>query len=362
MSVDARDEDKRRHPYSRALRRVSRMRTLLLRQAVKLGRAKAMTTKTEAAKTEVVQLPVRRELAAGAPLRAIIPTTMEEAFRIANAVVKAGMAPQGMQTAEKCLIAIMQGLEVGMTPMQSIQRIAVIGGRPTIYGDAAIGLVRASGLCEYVSEWIVGEGDERVAHCETKRRGETKVVTASFSVQDAVVAKLWKKDGPWQTHPKRMLQMRARGFTLRDAYADVLGGMYLREEVEGEDDMRDVTPKPSTPLTSADRPKSLDDMMQTLADTNFDTPEPEPEPETKKPKSTKEGGLRYAPELSASNAAIMVGGLDEIESPDALAVYAESYKDVFVRLTPEDQSMVEKQLLERANALLPEGSTLTFDK
>lgn len=199
--------------------------------------------------SNIETLPAKREpLMAGAPIRAIIPQSMEDAFRIATAVVASGMAPADMKTPEKCLIAIMQGLEVGMTPLQSIQRIAVINGRPTIWGDAAIGLVRASGLCEYIKEWLEGDGDKMVAHCEAKRKGEKEPIKGSFSVADAKKAKLWGKAGTWQQYDKRMLQMRARGFTLRDGFADVLGGMYLREEMEGvEAEIKDVTPLVAPP-------------------------------------------------------------------------------------------------------------------
>jgi len=44
-----------------------------------------------------------------------------------------------------------------------------------------------------------------------------------------------------------MLAMRARGFNLRDAFPDVLGGMYLTEELQGE--AIDVTPAIPTPPT-----------------------------------------------------------------------------------------------------------------
>jgi hypothetical protein len=196
--------------------------------------------------SNIEQLPVKHDLMAGGSVKAIIPQSFEDAYRIAKLVVAAGMAPHGMDTAEKVTIAIMHGLEVGLTPLQALQRIAVINGRPTIWGDAAIGLVRASGKAQYVKEWIEGDGDKMVAHCETCRKGETQTIYGVFSVEDAKTAKLWGKAGPWQQFPKRMLQMRARAFALRDGYADVLGGMYLREELE-DVPMRDVTPAASPP-------------------------------------------------------------------------------------------------------------------
>ena len=74
--------------------------------------------------------------------------------------------------------------------------------------------------------------DEWVAFCEVTRAHWLKPIRRSFSVIDAKRAGLWKKEGPWLDYPKRMLQMRARAFALRDAFADVLGGLYVREEIE----------------------------------------------------------------------------------------------------------------------------------
>lgn len=194
----------------------------------------------------------RPQLVAGARPTAIVPRTMEEAYRLATAVCTAGMAPYGIDTPEKALIAIMHGLEVGLTPMMAMQRIAVVNGRPTIWGDAAIGLVRASGLCEWIKEWVDGSGDARAAVCEAKRRGEPGTIKRNFSVADAKTAKLWGKSGPkgptpWVTMPDRMLQMRARGFCLRDGFADVLGGLYIREEIDDELPRQHGHPAPPAP-------------------------------------------------------------------------------------------------------------------
>lgn len=197
--------------------------------------------------SNVTALPT---IVAGGKVAAIVPQSFEDAFRIAKAVFAARMAPKGMESPEACMVAILHGLEVGLTPMAALQRIAVIHGRPTIWGDGAIGLVRASGLCEGIRETTDGTGDAMTATCEAKRRGEPEPIVRTFSVADAKRAQLWGKTGPWSQYPARMLQMRARAFALRDGFADVLGGLYLREEVEDEQPMRDVTP-PTPPATSA---------------------------------------------------------------------------------------------------------------
>lgn len=200
---------------------------------------------------QVVPISEKRGLVAGARPQAIVPQTFEDAYRIANAVCQAGMAPKGMDKPESCMIAIMMGLEVGLTPMAAIQRIAIINGKPSIWGDAAIGLVEASGLSEFIKEGFEGTGDERLAFCETRRKGKPNTVRMTFSVSQAKKANLWGKSGPWQQYQDRMLQMRARGYCLRDVYADVLGGLYLREELEGGEGNAPAPTPPAPPKPPA---------------------------------------------------------------------------------------------------------------
>lgn len=200
-------------------------------------------------------------------IRAMVPQTMTEVFQLAEAVHRSGLAPDGLSNTQAVAIAIMHGLELGVPPMTALQRIAVINGRPTIWGDLAIALVRASGLAESIREEIVGTGDDRVAICTVKRKGEPQPIVGTFSVDDAKRARLWDtrekvqrrsrngsgtyealNDAPWHRFPERMMKFRARAFALRDGFADVLGGLYLREEMEGEQvEARDVTPAPAPP-------------------------------------------------------------------------------------------------------------------
>ena len=105
----------------------------------------------------------RTELQSGGNLAAIVPQDAEQAFRMAQMIVNSGMAPKGMDKPEKVVAAIFAGLEVGLKPLQAVQSIAVINGRPTVWGDAAIGLVQGSGLLADQEEVIEGENDDRVA-------------------------------------------------------------------------------------------------------------------------------------------------------------------------------------------------------
>jgi hypothetical protein len=158
---------------------------------------------------------------------------MDDAYRFAKMVASSEFAPKDFRgKPESCLLAIQAGSEVGLSPMQSLQSIAVINGRPSIWGDAAMALVQASPVCEYVREYVEGDGDNLMAVCEAKRRGYPAPTVVRFSVADAKKAALWGKSGPWQQYPTRMLALRARGFALRNAFADALRGLITAEEAQ----------------------------------------------------------------------------------------------------------------------------------
>jgi len=167
------------------------------------------------------------------PARGLALATFDDAFRFAKMVSGSDFAPKDFRgKPESCLLAIQHGSEIGLSPMQSLQNIACINGRPAIWGDAALAVVMASPVCEYVRETTEGDGDQAVAVCEAKRRGYEKPTVARFSMTDAKRAGLAGKSGPWTQYPRRMLQLRARGFALRDAFPDVLKGLVTAEEAQ----------------------------------------------------------------------------------------------------------------------------------
>jgi len=167
--------------------------------------------------------------------------TYADYWTLSTAICRAGMQPVlNSKTGERMtpaqvMVAIQMGAEVGLPPMTALKNIAIINGRPTIWGDALLALAFRSGIIEDISESIEGDGDARTASCSIKRKGLAQVVTRTFSVADAKKANLWGKYGPWQAYPDRMLAMRARGFALRDAAPDALGGFMLAEEARDLD-------------------------------------------------------------------------------------------------------------------------------
>jgi hypothetical protein len=180
------------------------------------------------------------------PARGLALATFDDAFRFAKMVSSSEFAPKDFKgKPESCLLAIQHGSEVGLSPMQSLQSIAVINGRPTIWGDAALALVQSSPVCEYVREYVEGEGEGLVAVCEAKRKGYPAPTVVRFSMADAKRAGLAGKAGPWTQYPGRMLTLRARGFALRNAFADALRGLITAEEAQDYP----ATVEPQKPVT-----------------------------------------------------------------------------------------------------------------
>lgn len=185
----------------------------------------------------------KAEMAPGGVIGALVPQSLDDAFRLAKALSLAGnMVPTHFQgKPEMIMAAIVRGMEIGLAPMQALSNIAVINGRASIWGDALPALLQQRG--HTIDCVIEGEGDDRRA-VATVKRGDTKeTIKRSFSVADAKKAGLWAKQGPWQSYPDRMLSMRARSFAARDGAADALIGLQVAEEVQDYQPIRDVTPK-----------------------------------------------------------------------------------------------------------------------
>ncbi|TBZ81382.1 hypothetical protein [Rhizobium leguminosarum] len=210
-------------------------------------------------------------LTGGGNVLAIVPQTFEETMRIGRAVVASGLAPaaligklEGEPAAAAVAVAIMSGAELGLKPMVSLRSFTVINGKPALYGDGLINVVRMSGKVAYLRTGCEERGGKMVGFCEAKRldTGEDKRV--EFSQADAERAGLWQtkavvvkwnkwdkkneekaNDSPWYRFPQRMLAWRAAGYCLRELFGDVLGGIRdefeVREIAEAEK-MRDITP------------------------------------------------------------------------------------------------------------------------
>ncbi len=198
----------------------------------------------------------------------LAPASLSEAMEFAKMMAESEMVPKNFRGKPgDVLIAVQMGSEVGMQPMASIQNIAVINGKPGIYGDAGKAILLSKGC-------ILDEDDIEVvkkngkARCKITRPGRPPV-ERTYSIDNARTAGLWGKDGPWKTNPERQMAWRAFWFAARDVASDLLKGLGGAEELGDYKPYpeRDITPQAAAigvsdkpelpPYTQADFEKNL---------------------------------------------------------------------------------------------------------
>jgi hypothetical protein len=217
------------------------------------------------------------------------PQSFTEVMQLAEIAAKSGLVPPAYRgKVQDIIIAMEKGAEVGLSPLQSLDSISVINGKAAMWGDALLAVCMAHATFIDIQEgWDNKDTEQAVAHCKVRRLnrlGEVSVYEYEFSVDMAKTARLWnnKSKIPWIQYPMRMLQMRARTFCLRTAFADALKGFGSVEEIR--DYHKDITPNPAPVKHPA-----LDAVVPTVAPTDSTLPgvveaeyisceDPKPEP------------------------------------------------------------------------------------
>jgi hypothetical protein len=176
--------------------------------------------------------------------------SIEQAMVLAKILTDSSFVPSAYKGKPgDAVIAIEYGQEIGLPPLAALQSVAVINGKPSIYGDAVPGVIQTHPAYEYHTLDFTGDGETLAAVVTMKRRG-APIHTVTFSVADAKKAGLWGKTGPWTQYPKRMLGFRALGFAARDKFADKLKGLILAEEAQDYPDAINTTAVPMPKSTA----------------------------------------------------------------------------------------------------------------
>lgn len=198
----------------------------------------------------------------------ITPTSLDAAWRFAQMLANSDLVPKEYRgKPENCMVAMQYGAEVGLPPMGALQSIAVINGKPGLYGDGFLAVITAQPSYLTHQEYYLVRGERRdhltpddlkledtCAVTAFWRVGHADPFTATFSVGDARKANLIGKEGPWTQYPARMLRWRARGWAGRDGFARELRGMGLAEELR---DSARAEAEPARPLEAPVRRSAL---------------------------------------------------------------------------------------------------------
>lgn len=159
----------------------------------------------------------------------LTPTSFSEVREFATLAVKSGLLSDAITTPEAAFVIIATGLELGLSPMQSLRGIHVVEGKPILSADLLVALAKRSPDCVYFR--LVESSYERATY-ETLRKGDPKPTSLTWTLEDARRAELVGKR-TWKAHPAAMLRARCAAALARAVYPDLLLGVY--EDSEGEE-------------------------------------------------------------------------------------------------------------------------------
>lgn len=150
---------------------------------------------------------------------------MMPAAELARAIAPTDFVPRAFRNNPPAITAaILYGDEIGLGPMQSLAKIALIEGKPYIAAEAQRALILAAGH----SLWPEESSATRATWCG--RRAESEQVTRiTWTIEDARRAHIDGKPN-WRQYPRQMLSARASAELARAVFADVIGGLGAIEE------------------------------------------------------------------------------------------------------------------------------------
>lgn len=158
-------------------------------------------------------------------------TLMPAAAELAKAVANTEFVPKSLRGNPAAITAaILYGDEVGIGPMQSLARISVIDGRPTLAAETQRALIFAAGH----EIWVEEATNTRVS-VAGRRKDSDQTSRVTWTMDDAKRANLAGRQN-WRTYPRQMLLARATAELARAVFADAIGGLAATEELEELED------------------------------------------------------------------------------------------------------------------------------
>ena len=183
---------------------------------------------------------------------------VSDAIRLADVICDTEMVPQVLRNRPEAIVAVMlMGYELGLGPMQSLQSIDLIQGRPELSAEGMRALVLAAG-----HTIIVDATDERAtAKCHRRDWSPDAWVPFTFTMHDAERAGLAGKDN-WKKYPRSMLSARVTTEGCRSVFPDVIGGVsYTAEEIDPD---RAIAPPPAVDDDALCAIDGADEIVETI--------------------------------------------------------------------------------------------------
>jgi hypothetical protein len=155
---------------------------------------------------------------------------MPAAAELAKQVANTEFVPKALRGNPAAIAAcILYGDELGIGPLQSLAKISVIEGKPSLSAEAQRALILSAGH----DMWVVEANNTKVT-VAGKRSNSEHVSTVTWTLDDAKRAGIGGRQN-WRTYPRQMLMARATAELARLIFADAVGGLLATEELEDGD-------------------------------------------------------------------------------------------------------------------------------
>jgi hypothetical protein len=279
---------------------------------------------------------------------------------IANRIGGTDFVPKALRNNPAAITAaLLYGQEVGLGPMMSLSRIAVIDGRPSLAAEAQRALILADGHDLWIEE-------STVTRCTIagRRKGSELVSRVTWTLDDAKRAKIAGRSN-WQAYPRAMLLARASAELARAIFADVIGGLAATEELEDVDviveapavELEGPEAKPATRrrrrVGTTAGPGSSASPAPEPEPSPAPSPEPEPEPaQPTEPKQPPAAGAAPAdaPSKAAMGMLFALFGQKGVGEREARLAYSERALDRSIGSSSELSALDVSRIIEALNA------------
>lgn len=194
---------------------------------------------------------------------------LSERIQYAETLAESSLLPKQFQKQPaNVLMAIEYGNSLELSPIQAIQEITVINGKPTASANLIGALVRKAGHRLRVK----ADTATKTAVAQITRHDDPEYIyEVRWDMERAKSAGLTGKDN-WKNYPEAMLKARAITEVAREACPEALMGInYTREELEDSTGFVEAPITVDPAVTTSQATPAEDDTLALLADTT--TPE-----------------------------------------------------------------------------------------
>lgn len=174
----------------------------------------------------------------------------QQAVKQANILARSDLVPEGTYRNKpaNCLIALDMAYRMNMSPLNVMQNLFIVKGKPGWSGQFCIAAINASPRFSTKLEFVQlldGDGGTKGYYAQAVDATTGKMCTGSPVTWDMAKAEGWvdKPGSKWKTMPDLMFHYRAAAFFAREFCPEVLNGLQTADELRDVRGYEETTAK-----------------------------------------------------------------------------------------------------------------------